>query len=451
VERDENSIEVWYEVYNPVKGSWEKRDSTSYRSDPGEQWLMRKLLNQDGIVAWNIDNFNDFSNIYLEKRVEYVAYNPVKDSWEKGSDSYYPVGSDKWLMRKLLNQDGIVVWNIDHYDGSDRYLEKRVEYAVYDLAKGRWEKGSDSYSPGFGDQWLMRKLLNQDGVVAWHIDHYDGSDIYLEKRVEYVAYNPVKDRSPLAGLIDLETLHLWWNPITDISPLAGLINLENLVFVGNQITDLSPLAGLINLNHLRLDDNQIIDISSLAGLTDLESLSLDENRITDLSPLAGLTILKLLSLDENGISDISPLAGLTILENLSLHENRITDLSSLTGLINLNYLRLDDNQIIDISPLVSNDGLDEGDTINLHYNPLNAAAYESHIPVLQKRGVYVLFDPPSKSTNSDVNGDGTVNISDLTPVIITFGESGGNLIGDVNHDGTVDIFDLVLIGRHLGE
>ena len=51
----------------------------------------------------------------------------------------------------------------------------------------------------------------------------------------------------------------------------------------------------------------------------------------------------------------------------------------------------------------------------------------------------------------DVDGNGTVDISDLVLVAAQFNQSGPNLAGDVNRDDKVDIFDLVTVAIHFGE
>ena len=72
------------------------------------------------------------------------------------------------------------------------------------------------------------------------------------------------------------------------------------------------------------------------------------------------------------MSDLSPLAGLTSLTNLDLHMNGISGLS----------------------PLVENQGLGEGDSIDVRRNPLSAESLNEHVPVLQQRGVSISFDEP---------------------------------------------------------
>ena len=164
--------------------------------------------------------------------------------------------------------------------------------------------------------------------------------------------NRIADLSPLSGLNNLTSLHLWNNNISDLSPLSGLTNLTLLSLDSNNISDLSPLSGLTNLTSLSLDsNNRIADLSPLSGLTNLTSLNLDINNISDLSPLSGLTNLTGVSLDSNNISDVSPLSELISLTSLNLWNNNISDVSPLSELISLTWLSLDSNNISDVSPL----------------------------------------------------------------------------------------------------
>ena len=238
----------------------------------------------------------------------------------------------------------------------------------------------------------------------------------------WFTYNRISDLSPLAGLIDVDQLHLSGNLITDLSPLARLTKLHGLTLGSNLITDLSPLAGLRTLHDLSIYENQISDLSPLAGLRSLRLLAAHENRISDLSPLAGLTELQDLSLHENQISDLSPLAGLTKLRDLTLANNpgisdlsplqgknlrvldlnynrMVTDVSVVAGMTNLTRLSLNGTGVADLKPLVDNSGLaGSGVYVYLRDAPnLNADA-ETHIATLRARGVNVF-------TNSQLRVD----------------------------------------------
>ena len=138
---------------------------------------------------------------------------------------------------------------------------------------------------------------------------------------------------------------------------------------GGAISNLTPLADLF-LRDLVLSDNDVADLSPLASMTSLEHLGLDRNKVADLSPLAGISSLAVLALDDNQIANLSPLRNMT----------------------SLKWLYLAGNAIEDVSPLAANDGLDDGDSVDLRRNPLGAASLQTHIPALRQRGVSVSFD-----------------------------------------------------------
>jgi hypothetical protein len=214
-------------------------------------------------------------------------------------------------------------------------------------------------------------------------------------------YNQISDISPLANLTSLTVLALEHNQINDIAPLAKLASLAVLGLAYNQISDISILPSLTTLTTLSLSGNGIADVSLLASLSGLTWVNLESNQISDISPLAELTSLEILGLTYNQISDISPLASLTGLTHLALGHNQISDISPLTNLTNLMQLWLDANQISDISAIVENQGISEGDEINLWANPLSSDSINVYIPELQARGVTInlrLFSPAPGST-----------------------------------------------------
>ena len=203
--------------------------------------------------------------------------------------------------------------------------------------------------------------------------------------------NNISDISALSGLIRLERLDLDNNSISDVSSLSGLPNLEWLWLSGNSISDVSSLSGLPNLIRLFLHSNSMSDVSSLSGLTRLRTLILDNNSISNITPLSGLTSLTSLLLSRNNISDISVLSGLTNLLSLSLSRNNIANLTPLSGLNSLRSLSLSSNNISDLSPLVANTGLGSGDRVDVRNNPLSATSINTHIPILQDRGIELRF------------------------------------------------------------
>ena len=182
------------------------------------------------------------------------------------------------------------------------------------------------------------------------------------------------------------------NDISNLSPLSGLTSLTKLRLAGNSISDVSPLSNLTGLTSLDIQSNSISDVSPLSNLTRLTSLDLELNSISDASPLSNLTLLTFLDINRNSISDLSHLAGLIRLKQLKLFDNSISDISPLSNLTDLTLLNLIRNAILDISPLVVNTGLGNGDEVSLKENPLSYHSLNTHIPILQSRGVSVSFD-----------------------------------------------------------
>ena len=215
---------------------------------------------------------------------------------------------------------------------------------------------------------------------------------FTRLRVLLLYNNNISDLSPLSGLTNLEQLYLENNSISDVSALSGLTNLAWLGLSRNNISDVSSLSGLPNLIRLFFRSNSMSDVSSLSGLTSLRTLELDNNSISNITPLSGLTSLTSLTLYRNNISDISALSGLTSLRSLSLPNNNISDISALSGLPNLIRLWLSSNNISDLSPLVVNTGLEgSGNLVDVRNNPLSATSINTHIPILQGRGIDVRF------------------------------------------------------------
>jgi len=136
-------------------------------------------------------------------------------------------------------------------------------------------------------------------------------------------------------------------------------------------------------------------------LTGLTTLRANNAGISNLTGLEHATRLTQLFLGRNSISDISALSGLTNLTSVNLSVNSVSDLTPLSGLTNLERLQVREMGISDIAFLVANTGLGSGDNIDLLGNSLNVAAYTTHIPALQGRGVTVRFSPAPRVSICD--------------------------------------------------
>ena len=95
---------------------------------------------------------------------------------------------------------------------------------------------------------------------------------------------------------------------------------------------------------------------------------------------------------DNHIQNVYPLRYMTKLEVLDLSFNEVAYITEFDKLVSLSWLDLTSNEIENISALAANTGLKSGDELYITENPLNQDAACVYIPILQKRGVYVLFD-----------------------------------------------------------
>lgn len=190
----------------------------------------------------------------------------------------------------------------------------------------------------------------------------------------------------IQNLVNLRFLDLTGNALDDLTPLSGLGILQVLFVPSSGLTTLDGLEGLTSLTFLDLSDNAVGDVRPLAGLTGLQFLDLAGNRISDVGPLRGLTGVLSLRLGANSISDLGPLSRLTSVLTLSLPANDITDLTALASLPGLAALDLSENiALSDIQPLIDNDDLGDGDTVNLRDTAVDCPSVDS----LRAKGVFV--------------------------------------------------------------
>jgi len=237
----------------------------------------------------------------------------------------------------------------------------------------------------FADLNLDRAIRKQIGKLTGDIRQ---SDLWGITELKATNQN-IGNLTGLEYCTNMTILDLAGNEISDITPLSNLRSLDTLTLDQNQISDITPLSSLTNLRQLFLWQNQIVDISPVSSMPSLTALHLSGNKISDISPVSGLTNLYSLGLDANQIVDISPLFSLNSINNLWLSYNQIIDVSPLSNLIHLTQLYLHNNQITDISPLLSNDGLGNGDVVDLRDNPLSANSVNLYIPQLRQKGAAV--------------------------------------------------------------
>ena len=171
------------------------------------------------------------------------------------------------------------------------------------------------------------------------------------------------------------------------------------------IIDLTGIEYCINLEVLSLQANLIEDISPLSDLTGLEELDLGGNLIDDISPISNLTNLGALYLDNNIIEDIRALVNLTKIGDTGGQNRQRGD-----GEEVLIHLGLSENNIGDLRPLLVNQGISDGDGIDVRGNDLWWFSYFVILGpngLVRGRGVSVLADPFSEK------GEATLAITSI--------------------------------------
>ena len=208
----------------------------------------------------------------------------------------------------------------------------------------------------------------------------------------------------IGELTALQHLNLGLNQLTGGIPpsIGNLTNLLELYLYANRLSGAIPpeIGQLTNLRRLILNFNQFTGTipTELGRLNALQILGLGSNRLTGSIPaeLGGLTSLVQLSLDGNELTgSISPELGrLAALEFLNLAGNGLSGAvpGELGALTNLNLLDLSSNELTDIAMLAANARWGASVRVDVSGNPLNDAAFATHIPALKGLGVSVNHD-----------------------------------------------------------
>ena len=246
---------------------------------------------------------------------------------------------------------------------------------------------------------------------------------------------------------------LSYNQISDIGPLSTLTNLDELRLYGNQISDIGPLVaneGISDGDYVDLGNNPLSHESLTVRIPVLQGRGVDVD-FTDLPPSGGISIP-----DENleaairdaldkQEGDITEEDMASLDETLDASGRDIQDLTGLEHATNLDELILNDNQISDIGPLVANEGISDGDYVDLRNNPLSHESLTVRIPVLQGRGVDVDFtqeQPPQAPTCNGrfatiVGTDGPDNLVGTNGDDVIVGLGGDDLIRGLGGNDTI--------------
>ena len=304
--------------------------------------------------------------------------------------------------------------------------------------------------------------------------------------------NSISDISPLARLTKLEYLWADGNSIFNVSPLVGLINLGTLTLGDNAISNLSPLAELIHLTFLRIRRNSISDLTPLvlnSGLGAGDEIDVRYNPLSDISinthvptlRSRGVTVhnttLSIPAVKRTNVGDtftldlivedVVDLAGWQI--DIAFNPQVLGAVSVTEGAFlskdggNTHFLQgtIDNvsGTITGVNQVFLGDGGVNG-TGKLLSITFEAKATGRETLQLQNLALgspngdnipYALVANPiiTVGASRDINGDGSVNISDLILVSQNLGSS--NPQADINDDGKVNIFDLIAVAQYLGE
>ena len=327
-----------------------------------------------------------------------------------------------------------------------------------------------------------------------------------------LGFTAVSDVVPLANLIQLTTLYLGGTEVSDVAPLANLTQLTQLGLSDTAVSDvaLAPLAKLTQLISLNLSGTEVSDVAPLENLTQLIQLGLQNTAVSDVVPLANLTQLTSLNLWNTAVSDVSPLVGLNLTgtpwDSIGL---RLTGCPLSYASIHTHIPAMQAKEIevefdnVALPALLKTSGdRQEGMLDAALPNPFVVEAMDElgkpivgkpvQFEIIQGGGTlsaqtattdahgqaqitltlgsaagvnkvkataeeiqsWALFTAVATEAApqlaADVNGDGIVNILDLTAVSGQFGETGENL-ADVNEDGQVNILDLVMVAGAFGQ
>lgn len=153
---------------------------------------------------------------------------------------------------------------------------------------------------------------------------------------------------------------------------------------------------------------------ALGRLSALTLMSLGGNGLSGRLPpeIGRLMNLRNLSLGGNELSGDLPLEmrNLSSLRSLDLSGNSISGIAPLAGMNNLQFVDLNRNRISNLAPLAANSGLGTGDRVDVRRNPLSEASISTHIPIVQAKGVNILFDENLPYEGPQVYNDNIVTL-----------------------------------------
>jgi hypothetical protein len=136
-----------------------------------------------------------------------------------------------------------------------------------------------------------------------------------------VSYTAFSELGTIAGMTQLEELHIGDTDVSNLSGLAAFPNLKVLhVQRMRSVADFAPVTGLSKLEELAIGDSQFDQISVIRALPRLKRLMLEVSSEADLSPMEGHAGLETVDFGFSQIEDISVLLTLPRLREAGVPE-----------------------------------------------------------------------------------------------------------------------------------
>ena len=181
----------------------------------------------------------------------------------------------------------------------------------------------------------------------------------LEKpfRLQFQQVPSIAGLRLLAGVDNCIEVSIGASDINDLSDLHHLTSLRKLNIsqtpftIRNTVLDISPIASLVNLNTLTLNMSRVADLTPVRGLRKLQVLNIGSSLVRDLTPIARLKAVRNLDVRDSGVTDMSALAGYAALEELDVGAKQVPALTSLRELPKLTKLVVIAQVPVDTTPI----------------------------------------------------------------------------------------------------
>ena len=248
-------------------------------------------------------------------------------------------------------------------------------------------------------------------------------------------------------------LYLWcrYNLLTSVDLSTCPDNFLSLDIRGNQVSGTIDVSRFASLLHLMCTNNQISQVV-LGNHDDLIYLLLDFNQLTSIDA-RGCSALQIFRAQNNQLTSLQ-LGNSPDLNQLALFYNKL-NASKMGEIVDALPMRSADEHgalyaVIDYDP---EDDIVEGNLITAaQVSQANAKNWDVYHWSWAEGEGWELYTG-SSFVRGDVNGDGSVNISDVTALIdlLLGGGTISNPAADCNQDGSATISDVtVLIDYLLG-